>query len=330
MKVWGLTDTRVGSSKQTVSLSKSLDGNAVFKNVNYTKLIALPNFLRPKILGIDFMNSDNLSIKNIEEVPDIIIFAGRRLAGLALYLKKIFFKRFKKEVKIISILNPNYSFKNFFCIILPVHDGIKAKNVLTFRGALCEIDFKAIEGEKTLWDEKLSSFTSPFISLMVGGDTKHKTFDEKKLGTMVSNLSKKVKEIGGTLLVSSSRRTNEKCIDAIEKNLNCKNYFFKWHQDIKSNPYYSFLFKSSLVIITGESISMICEALTLKKSVLLYKPEESLEQKHREFCKNLIEDDLAREVDCQVKKLDIFVTQGLNELERIKNEILLKISLERI
>jgi mitochondrial fission protein ELM1 len=326
MKVWGLTDTRIGSSKQAVSLAKSLDAGAVCKRVNYTALIGIPNFLRPKTVGINFAKSDSLSVNNPEDTPDVMVFAGRRLAGLALYLKKRFFNQFGKSVKVISILNPNYSFKKFFCVILPTHDRVGADNVLNIRGALCEFDPNKMEEERALWSKKLSSFRTPYLSLMVGGDTKNKKFDAKKLGLMVNNLSGKVREIGGTLLLSTSRRTSQRCVEEIEKNLNCENYFFRWTPDAKLNPYYGFLGLSNAVVITGESISMICEALTLKKSVFIYKPDESLDRKHREFCRDLISEKLANEVDCQVKELNIQASAGLNELERVKNEILLRIN----
>jgi mitochondrial fission protein ELM1 len=330
MRVCGLIDARVGSSKQTISLAEELNAEAVLKNISYNSLIKIPNFLRPKKVGIDFTNSDDLTVKVANDTPDIIVFAGRRLAGLALYLKKNFLKHFNKDVKLISILNPNYSFKNFFCVILPKHDGVRGENVLSIRGALCKFDFEKIEQERVFWRGKLAGFNTPYISLMIGGDTKDKKFNSEKLGIMVGNLSKKVKEIGGTLLVSSSRRTSQECVGEIEKNLNCENYFFKWTVNTELNPYYGFLTLSDVVVITGESISMICEALTLKKSVLVYRPNESLSLKHREFCEDLVKDGLVGEVDCQVKKLDILLPKGINELERVRNEILLKIDTEMV
>jgi mitochondrial fission protein ELM1 len=326
VKVWGLIDTRIGSSKQTVALAKRLDGKATLKNINYTPFIKIPNFLRPKTIGIDFDSSDELLVKDPEIAPDIIIFAGRRLAGLALYLKEEFLKNFKKNVKVVSILNPNYAFKNFFCVVLPFHDKIRANNVLTFRGALCDLDFDKMEREKAFWGERLSNLKGPYTSLMVGGDIKNKKFDAKKLGATVSNLSKKIREIGGALLLSTSRRTSQRCVEEIEKNLDCKNYFFKWTPNAKLNPYYGFLGLSDTVVITGESISMICEALTLKKNVLIYKPEESLGTKHIEFCRDLIADELAREIDCQMEKWSVSPSKGMNELEKIKNEILMRIN----
>jgi mitochondrial fission protein ELM1 len=329
MKIWGLIDSRVGSDKQTISLAKALDDKAELKKVEYTCLIAIPNILRPKRLGINFKNSDALVAKSIDEIPDLIVFCGRRLAGLALYLKKIFLKNFEKEVKVISILNPNYPLNKFYRVILPLHDNKKADNVLTILGALCEPNENKIKEEEAFWRKELNNFKRPYVAFMVGGDTKNRKLNGEKLGRLTSNLSDKIKKIGGTLLASSSRRTNKNCLGEIENNLNCDNYFFKWEKNSQLNPYYGFLALSDLVVITGESVSMICEALTLKKSVLIYMPDELLDVKHRNFCKDLIRKKLAAEIKLDEENLEKIETNGINELERIKNEILLKMGMEK-
>ncbi|MDR0572393.1 MAG: mitochondrial fission ELM1 family protein [Rickettsiales bacterium] len=329
MRVWGLIDSRVGSNKQTISLAKALSNEVWLKKIEYTCFIAIPNIFKPKKMGINFENSDTLTVKSIDEVPDVLVFCGRRLAGLALYLKDFFFKNFKKKVKIISILNPNYMLNKFFCVILPLHDNKKADNVITVLGALCELDKNKLEEEKISWENRLSNFRKPYIAFMVGGDTKNRKFNSEQLGKLINNISNRVKELGGTLLVSSSRRTSKSCVTEIENNLSCDNYFFKWEQGSVLNPYYGFLTLSDLVIITGESVSMICEALTLKKSVLIYMPDGLLDIKHRNFCEDLIKKGLAKEIKFEEESLDRIETNGINEIERVRDEILLRMKMEK-
>ena len=57
----------------------------------------------------------------MQDAPDIIMFSGRRTAPLAIYLKKIF----KNQTKIIQIMRPNLSPKEFDLIILPQHDNYR-------------------------------------------------------------------------------------------------------------------------------------------------------------------------------------------------------------
>jgi mitochondrial fission protein ELM1 len=187
------------------------------------------------------------------------------------------------------------------------------------------LDANKLAAEGRFWETRLADFKRPYLTLMVGGDTKNKKFNGDKLGQLVNNLGKKIKESGGTLLVSSSRRTNSDCVSKIKSNLSENNYFFEWTPDAVLNPYYGFLALSDLIIITGESISMICEALTLKKSVLVYMPEESLDSKHKDFCRSLMEKNLVREIKLGEEDLGVLETDGINELERIRDEILLKI-----
>ncbi|MDR2760274.1 MAG: mitochondrial fission ELM1 family protein [Rickettsiales bacterium] len=318
---------RVGSSKQTRSLGRALGGDVAFKNVEYTSLIKIPNILKFKKTGIDFKKSDDFRVSDADEAPDAIIFSGRRLAGLALHLKEQFRRQFGKNVKLISILNPNYPFKNFLCVILPVHDGKTGGNIVNIHGSLCEVDQKKLDQERNFWGEKLKERKKPYVSFMIGGDTKNKKFDDVKLGNLTKGLSEKIKEMGGTLLISSSRRTSPECVKAVENNLRCDNYFFKWDAATALNPYYGFLTLSDIIVVTGDSISMICESLIMKKSIFVYRPKESLEQKHQDFCSGLMEKKLIREIKLGEEKVEIFNSDGLNELERVKNTILTMLNL---
>ncbi len=327
MKVWALKDFRIGSSKQTDFLAKKLSNDIIEKNIEYTRLIAIPNCIKPYKIGIDFEESDNLLNLKEEEYPDIIVFAGRRLAGIAIYLKKYIFKKFKKEVKIISILNPNYSFKNFNLVLLPEHDeGIKDKfnNILRFEGSLCNPDVTAVIDDKTkdFWEDKLKNYNKPYYFFVVGGNTKNKKFDIVKFAELVKQISSFVKKHNGTLLISTSRRTTDNYIKVIEKNLNCSYFLYKWGKSAFLNPYYYFVKEGKISFVTGDSISMITEIITIGKPVYVYMPDESLEKKHISFCNSLLNKNLIRKIELSNgDNFEEFETKSINELDRVADYI---------
>ncbi len=327
MKVWALKDFRIGSSKQTDFLAKKLSNDVIEKNIEYTKLIAIPNCIKPYKMGIDFEESDDLLNLKEDEYPDIIIFAGRRLAGIAIYLKKYIFKKFKKEIKIISILNPNYSFKNFDFVLLPQHDEIikdKYNNILKFEGSLCNPDITAIIDEKTkdFWEDKLKNYKKPYYFFVVGGNTKNKKFNIVKFAELVKKISNFVKKQNGTLLISTSRRTTDNYIKVIEKNLNCSYYLYKWGKSAFLNPYYYFVKEGEISFVTGDSISMITEIITIGKPVYVYMPEESLEEKHISFCNSILDKNLIKKIELSKgDNFEKFKSKPLNELDRLANHI---------
>ena len=86
MKVLVLTDLKIGSSKQAIALGNELSNEVMIYEVKYNCFIKIPNIIRFGLFGVDIDN-DQLE-ELISFNPDIIIFSGRRLSNLALYLKK--------------------------------------------------------------------------------------------------------------------------------------------------------------------------------------------------------------------------------------------------
>ena len=325
MKIWALKDFRIGSSKQTDFLAKSLSNDVVEKNIEYTKYIAIPNILRPYKIGIDFEDSDD--ILDDTEYPDVIIFAGRRLAGIAIYLKKYIFKKANKKVKLIAILNPNYSFKHFDFVILPFHDDIKYDkyhNIININGSLCIDNMNNMKKDFDFWDDQLKDYKKPYYSFMIGGDIRKKKMNPDNLKNILKIISDFVSKNDGTLLISTSRRTNSDCVKILnDENIKCKHYIYKWGKRIVLNPYYYFINSSEIVFLTADSISMISEIITAHKPVYIYMEEGLLTKKHLKFCNNLINKNIIKEINekTEIDEIEKFDFKEINELNFVVNEI---------
>lgn len=325
MKVWILKDLRIGSSKQAEFLGRALSDDVVIKNIEYNNYISLPNFIKPYKVGIDFKDSDD--ILNDKEYPDIIVFSGRRLAGIAIYLKKYIYKKAKKNVKIVSILNPNYSFKHFDFVILPYHDNVKRdkyKNIITINGSLCINNLDSMSKDFEFWDDMLKDYKKPFYSFMIGGDTKKKKMNPENLNKILELVSSYVKSKNGTLLISTSRRTSIECLKNLnDKNIKCEYYLYKWGKSSALNPYYYFINSSDIVFLTADSISMISEIVTIHKPVFAYMDKALLSKKHIRFCEGLINKDIIKKIDLytSIKDIDTFDFEKINELDFVVNEI---------
>lgn len=324
MKIWVLKDEKIGSSKQSEFLARSLDNDITIKNIVYTSLVGIPNKIKPYKCGINFHKSDDLTYDT--EIPDIIIFAGRRLAGLAIYLKHLFQKKNNKNVKLIAILNPRYSFKHFDYIILPSHDNVKNNrynNIITIDGSLCGQQIDIDKSEKEYWNPLLEKCKKPFFTWIIGGDTKRKKMNPENIGLITRKISKFVEDEDGTLLVTTSRRTSYSCLKEIERNILCNNCFYDWNNNYNvPNPYNTFITAGEIEFITGDSISMISEITTLGKPTYLYIPTESLKKKHLRFCDSIIKRGSARDINIDTENFEKFVINNkMNELDRIAIKI---------
>ena len=115
---------------------------------------------------------------------------------------------------------------------------------------------------------------SPRLALMVGGtNVEHElTVDHaRRMGEEVAALANRE---GGSVLVTTSRRTPRRAADALEASLGDTCYHFhRWddaENDGSANPYLGYLALADALIVTGESASMLAEACATRKPVYIY------------------------------------------------------------
>ena len=70
-------------------------------------------------------------------------------------------------------------------------------------------------------------------------------------------------------------------------------YSYLWDKDMGQNPYLGFLACADDIIVTGDSVSMCCEACGTGKKVQIYSGRNWLDGKHRRFLQNLFSRQLA-------------------------------------
>ena len=133
------------------------------------------------------------------------------------------------------------------------------------------------------------------LALIVGGSTKRKTFTEemaRELGVAANTLAKNA---GGSLMVTTSRRSGD-VADALIEQIDVAHDVFKWGDD-GENPYLGYLALADGVIVTGDSISMCSEAAATPGPVWIYAPKKLTAHKHAQFHKHLYATDSARPLD---------------------------------
>jgi mitochondrial fission protein ELM1 len=132
--------------------------------------------------------------------------------------------------------------------------------------------------------------------VLIGGGSNPRDFASQHavpLATMASDLAKR---FGGSLLITTSRRTGEEMPVQMAPHLTCPYYLYAWQQggNPPANPYYGFLGLADAVIATGESVSMCSEACATGKSVFVYDVAGFMSRKHKAFIEALYSRSLAR------------------------------------
>jgi lauroyl/myristoyl acyltransferase len=226
----------------------------------------------------------------LRQKPDIVISCGAGLAAVNRLLAK------ESLAKSIVLMKPSIlSTKKFDLVIMPRHDQPpKRKNVLITEGALNLIDENYLREEA----KEMKNFISPglqtaaiYIGLLIGGDTKKFHLNPQAVKGIVRQVKSIAEGNNAAILATTSRRTSPAIENMLKSEL--KN-FPLCHSLItanEKNPSFSvggILGLSEIIVVSPESISMVSEASTSGKYVVVFD-DADLDRKHRRFLKYFAE-----------------------------------------
>lgn len=280
MSVWVLADTAPGHANQAIGVAEALGLPFVVKTIAYTKLAGLPNLMRgASLVGV----ADETKKELTPPWPQLLIAAGRRTAPIARWIKR----QSDGKCKIVQIMHPGPSASAFDLIALPLHDSHKsAPNQLRVTGAPHRLTQEKLQAAAAQWSARLTHLPRPYVAVLVGGATHKRPFDDEmaaKLGRQVEELRGKT---GGSLLATGSRRTPHHAWKALVKELKEPCQLFDGHG--ADNPYLGFLGLADEIVVTGDSVSMACEACFSGKPVHIFAPPGFVSEKHARLHADLI------------------------------------------
>jgi KDO2-lipid IV(A) lauroyltransferase len=308
-----LDDGKAGHLKQSLAFLKFLQDedyevrpkivSVNFRSKNFRTLTDVCTFFSHKgCLGCGACMRLFLDTKTFKELKssyaDIVVSAGSFLASAnRLYAYTV-------GAKSVSILRPNIPLNRFDLAILPEHDRVGTESTVQIKGALCypsDADDKAQKCRHffNLGDTKKAAF-------FLGGVLSDKKEFEQNVKDFSLALKKFSMEKGYKLLISTSRRTPAH-IDAYIKQ-EFSSFAGTEALVFPNQENHDFIFDgfcglSDIVFVSGDSISMISEAASLKKTCVAVAFEKN-EDKHKVFLEMI-----ANEINVLMPPYDI---SGLN------------------
>lgn len=288
-KIWVLADDRAGNRAQSLGVAEALNRPYVIKEISYGPLAALPNAVMPPTFG-------GLSVAAKGELrppwPELVITAGRRTAPVARRIKRMV----QGQPRLLQIMNPGGPLGDFDLVCIPSHDpSVNADNVIGIVGAPHGMTADRLSAAREQWIGRLKDLTPPYIALVVGGTTRRRRFSDAMALELAEMASALALAAGGSLLVTTSRRTGD-VAETLISNLRAPARVYRW-TDGGENPYAGFLACAETIIVTGESISMCSEACAGQGPVYIYAPAALITEKHRRFHQTLYDTGYARALD---------------------------------
>jgi uncharacterized protein len=282
MSVWTISDGKAGDEAQLLGLTERLDLTPM------RKIIAprAPFSWFMPFGPIDPRDSPNRAKSPIAPpFPDIAIATGRRAVPSLRAIKRASMGR----TFTVFLKDPRTGSRTADFLWVPEHDNLRAKNVLTTLTSPHRITPEALITLRAAPPAPIARLQAPRIAILVGGNSRRMQFETTDCVNFCAALSALPQEAG--LMATASRRTPPALFTSIRDEMIARGGYF-W-DGTSENPYSAMLAAADALIVTGDSMNMISEALATGKPVMVFRPGAS---SHRS------------------RKLDHF----LNELERFR------------
>lgn len=176
--------------------------------------------------------------------------------------------------------------RKFNLCIIPRHDKPKRQpNVLITEGALSLIDNVPRASSFVPRSSELS------MGLLIGGDTKDFVLAEDDMRNVLDAVVEFSEQANAGLMATTSRRTPKDIDGLVKLRLsavkNCKQLIIANEKNVPQ-AVADILGASDIVIVSGESVSMVSEAASSGKKVVVFQPQpRKPNSRHFRFLKNL-------------------------------------------
>lgn len=235
-------------------------------------------------------------------VRDAVVSAGSSVAALNLILSD------RDGARSVGIMKPGImSWSSFDLLVMPRHDRPPARsNVVVVPGALSDVteatmarDFQALATSRPAVKEELF-FDGVSIGLLVGGDSRHSVLPVEAVSLLVRQLEAFLDVSGAHLLATTSRRTSPEVAavlrDRFSRDPRCKLLVVAAEEN-PAGTIGGIFHVSDILVVTGESISMVSEAIASGKPVIVLEPRyKSAARKNRRFLESCAEGRFIRRV----------------------------------
>lgn len=227
--------------------------------------------------------------KLIGTYADIVISCGASLEPLNVLMAR------ENNAKNVIIMKPNLvSSKNFNLAIIPRHDRPRArKNILVTTGSPNRISEELVQEEAQKFSSRLD-LKAPFkLGLFLGGNNPDYEMGADLIKNIISQIKAASERFDLEILATTSRRTPKEVASILKEELakfpRCKLLVVANEKNV-DGAVPAILGLSKVVLVSGESISMISEAASSGKYTMVFPLDNKSAQQTRH-------DKLVRELD---------------------------------
>lgn len=223
---------------------------------------------------------------------DVVISCGSGAEQLNLYAKRL------NGAKSAVIMKPGLPMKLFDAVLAPRHDKIKKSgNLYVTKHALAFASTEEIRGHVSALAAELGlNGSHRRVGVLMGGDTDRMKVDDVAFEKLVESMRKTAQDSGVDFLVTSSRRTSSQAEGVLKKafagNARCPLLVIA-NETNRPNVVEAILGLSDVILVSLESVSMISQAISSGKTVIVFNvfKQSDTKPKFRRFMADLLNEE---------------------------------------
>lgn len=194
--------------------------------------------------------------------PDLVIAAGRRAIPAARYIRKMS----QRKTYVVFLQDPHCDTRSFDLVAAPKHDRVRGSNVIQTVGAPNKITSVQLDEAKKKFEKLFSPLPAPRVGVIIGGNSKTHRMTTDITLKLCNQLVGLQQSHNCSLMITASRRTGDRNNFLIEQNLSHSEDCYLW-DGRSENPYLGILGWADYLLVTEDSVSMLCDAASTGKPV---------------------------------------------------------------
>jgi mitochondrial fission protein ELM1 len=276
LRIWVVTDGRAGIEAQALGLAEAIA--ELTPTTISVKRIAWPRWMAriPSQLNIAPLKLLTASSDPIEPPwPDLWIGNGRAAIPLSIGVRRWAAGR----TFVVQLQDPLRPSRLFDLVVPPNHDRLDGENVFGIVGTPHRVTPARLALEAARFTDRLQGLPNPKVAVLIGGKSKAFDLSPRRAARLADQIAAAVAQVGGSLLLTFSRRTPEAAKAVMRERLIALPGLI-WDGE-GDNPYFAFLEAAEVILVTEDSANMPTEAAATGKPVYLLKMDGAQARKRR-------------------------------------------------
>lgn len=317
IQICAISDGRAGNARQAEALALALADHAPVSTVTLAPRAPWRWFAPRRCPGAtDAFGSDFARL--LDTAPGIAIGCGRQ-AALATRLLRA------RGWQVVQILDPRLDPHHWDAVVVPEHDRLRGDNVLTLLGGLHPVDDAWLARAREAF-AAFSDLPGPRTAVLLGGSSAHARFNRMAFEVMAAKLEAVLAQDGGSVLLTTSRRTDPELIAALAHRYDGTPGVVWRGPDDGPNPYPGLLAWADRIVCSPDSVNMVSEACATRVPVFVFDPGR-VRGRPRTFLDALLASGRIREMDATLAAFDV---EPLRECARVAEALRARLGLEGI